>query len=112
MTRRAFRPSGAISRSKETNWRISLSDTFVICASVAGFIYFTFPARRIAREQPVRGIKRHRRFMIAVQKRFDFSQILRSVLRSYYPCGVEFRTRQPPPPAVTTKAGRTINLLN
>jgi len=49
--------------------------------------------------------------MIAVRKRFDFSQVLRSVLRSYYyPCGVEFGTLLPPPPAVTTKAGRTILL--
>src|SRR5437879_9725320 len=77
MTRLAFNPSGTISRPKETiDWRISSCDAFVIFAPVAGFIYFTFPARRIAREQPDRGIKRHRRFMIAVQKD--------SIFRRYY----------------------------
>src|SRR5437588_10293497 len=53
--------------------------------------------------------KSRRRLVIAVSKTQVISQVLRSVLRShYYHCGVGFGTHLPPPPAVSTKAGRTI----
>jgi hypothetical protein len=46
ITRLAFRPSGAISRSGEAiGWAISFAVTFVIFTPPAVFIYFTFPAQ-------------------------------------------------------------------
>ena len=50
--------------------------------------------------------------MIAYAKTLDVLQVLRSVLRSHYNLADSgFGTLKPPPPAVSTKAGRTIRLV-